>query len=187
MLEYQFKDAYELPDLSPLSLHVLAENFKEQDSESFRQYMRYYYVSYNPLPCEGPCKTRQICSITSVDYKRHEDCLQRTSTMLDYEVLEGDMDIPRHHEEEEDEEIDDQKPQPHPGPPPRRHVPKYMYVVIYCLVVLVILLFLGIALYCCCREPRRVAYFSQPRYVLITWGPNRGVSETPGDDGAEDL
>ncbi len=165
LMEYEFTKTYGTRDMSAWSLRHLAEKFKPHESELFLKYYVHYQVSNKPVPCDSKCKQQLLCSITQVDYKQNAKCQNGVKIQpMVYTTTQTLTDV---------------KPTRHfqlPPPPqlskrPHHHhhpVPRYMYIVIYSLVILVVILFVGITVYCCCREPRRVTYLSQPRYVLIS-------------------
>ncbi len=160
LMEYEFTKTYGVPDMSAQSLRHLVDDFIPDQSVMFHKYYVHFQVSTKPVPCDKKCKQQHLCSITEVDYDKNAHCQNEVK----FVATSGGSDAPttRHY------------PAPPPPPYPSKEyhlhqpVPRYMYFIIYSLVILVVILFAGITAYCCCREPRRVTYLSQPRYVLIS-------------------
>ena len=75
LIEYKATEAYNIPDVSPQSLHALVQTFEDRESSNFRKYYLYNSVSAGGETCEGDCKTAQICGITKIDFYDYDECL----------------------------------------------------------------------------------------------------------------
>jgi len=75
LLEYKATEAFNLPDVSPQSLHSLVQSFEPQGSPNFKKYYLYNSVSAGGEYCEEGCKTGQICGITKIDFDEYDECL----------------------------------------------------------------------------------------------------------------
>ncbi|XP_057678004.1 acid sphingomyelinase-like phosphodiesterase 3a [Corythoichthys intestinalis] len=74
-LEYVMTDAFNLPDLRPLSLIQLGLNMW-MSSKVFNTYFAHYTVSYDDRPpCEDVCKKLQLCSLFFLDKTSYSKCL----------------------------------------------------------------------------------------------------------------
>lgn len=78
LIEYKATEAFNIPDVSPQSLHSLVQKFESQDSAYFEKYFLYNSVSAGAEICDEQCKTAQICGITKVDFGEYDDCLKST-------------------------------------------------------------------------------------------------------------
>ncbi|KAJ7341894.1 hypothetical protein JRQ81_007544 [Phrynocephalus forsythii] len=78
-LEYVMSKAYGIQDLKPESLYEIANQFRVPQSNLFRRYYNYYFVSYDDpsLFCDERCKTNQICAIQYLDLSSYTDCVGR--------------------------------------------------------------------------------------------------------------
>lgn len=156
-LEYTFTKEYGVVDASAISLHRVAHSFQADSSISFKKYIKNFDVSYTPtIRCDKQCKKSHICSITQIDYDKHSRCLNSVKT--------AKANLPPNYHHPLPPEVETRNEHKHHA----HEVPRYMYIIIYSLVVFVLLAFAAISLYCCCKEPRKAPYVTQPRYVLIS-------------------
>ena len=79
LIEYKATEAFNIPDVSPQSLHALVQTFEDRESSNFRKYYLYNSVSAGGENCEADCKTAQICGITKIDFDEYDDCLTITA------------------------------------------------------------------------------------------------------------
>lgn len=76
LIEYQATEAFNIPDVSPQSLHSLVQTFQDQNSKNFDKYYHYNSVSAGREHCDKDCKTAQICAITKIDFDDYNECLE---------------------------------------------------------------------------------------------------------------
>ncbi|XP_077018912.1 cyclic GMP-AMP phosphodiesterase SMPDL3A isoform X2 [Tamandua tetradactyla] len=77
-LEYILTQAYDIEDLQPKSLYVLAKQLAVLDSKQFIKYYNYFFVSYDSSAiCDEKCKALQICAIMNLDHISYEECLKQ--------------------------------------------------------------------------------------------------------------
>ena len=76
LIEYKATDDFNIPDVSPQSLHDLVQTFKPQGSSNFRKYYLFNSVSAGGEQCDEECKTGQLCGMTEIDFDQYDDCLQ---------------------------------------------------------------------------------------------------------------
>ena len=81
LIEYKATEAFDIPDMSPQSLHSLVQTFKPKGSASFRKYYLFNSVSDGVEPCDEDCKTAQICGITEIDFDKYDDCMKGSNTV----------------------------------------------------------------------------------------------------------
>lgn len=75
LIEYKATEVFNIPDVSPQSLHSLVQTFKSEESSNFNKYYLYNSVSAGGENCDGNCKTAQICGITKIDFDEYDECL----------------------------------------------------------------------------------------------------------------
>lgn len=75
LLEYKATESFNIPDVSPQSLHSLVQKFESQESSHFEKYYLYNSVSAGGEICDEECKTAQICGITKIDFDDYDKCL----------------------------------------------------------------------------------------------------------------
>ena len=79
LLEYKATEDFNIPDVSPQSLHDLVQTFKPQGSSNFLKYYLFNSVSAGGEQCDEECKTGQLCGITEIDFDQYDACLQDSS------------------------------------------------------------------------------------------------------------
>ncbi|XP_053122980.1 acid sphingomyelinase-like phosphodiesterase 3b isoform X2 [Hemicordylus capensis] len=77
--EYSLTEAFQIPDGSVLSMHVLLEKLMKNNSH-FQQYYRYNSVQYDLTDCDKSCQTDHICAIGEVDFAKYDQCIKARST-----------------------------------------------------------------------------------------------------------
>ena len=75
LLEYKATESFNIPDVSPQSLHSLVQKLESQESSYFEKYYLYNSVSAGREICDEECKTAQICGITKIDFDDYDKCL----------------------------------------------------------------------------------------------------------------
>ena len=80
LLEYKATEDFNIPDVSPQSLHDLVQTFKTQGSSNFLKYYLFNSVSAGGEQCDEECKTGQLCGIAKIDFDQYDACLQDSST-----------------------------------------------------------------------------------------------------------
>ena len=82
-VEYSFRSAYGVRDVSPARTHTLLQQMKEYASDQFHKYHKYNHVSvgvgeYEPCGCQ--CKAWHLCAIGEVQRKPYERCVDEETT-----------------------------------------------------------------------------------------------------------
>ena len=80
LIEYKATEDFNIPDVSPQSLHDLVQTFKPQGSSNFRKYYLFNSVSAGGEQCDKQCKTGQLCGMTEIDFDQYDACLQGSSS-----------------------------------------------------------------------------------------------------------
>ncbi|XP_031332581.1 acid sphingomyelinase-like phosphodiesterase 3a [Photinus pyralis] len=89
VVEYNFSSYYGITNITPLSLHNLAEKLTQcipSDNPTFTRYykansVRIHNDSQIHL-CDLSCAHNHYCAITRIDYHEHEDCLKTAASAL---------------------------------------------------------------------------------------------------------
>lgn len=83
IVEYNFTSYYGLRNVSPASLHELAESFSTPEgTTNFQNYFSANSVRYHSYnQCDANCLRYQYCAITRVDYEDYQMCLATTQAM----------------------------------------------------------------------------------------------------------
>ena len=76
LIEYKATEAFNIPNVSPQSLHSLVQTFQDQKSTNFDKYYLYNSVSAGGEHCDKYCKTAQICAITKIDFDDYDECVE---------------------------------------------------------------------------------------------------------------
>ena len=80
LLEYKATEDFNIPDVSPQSLHDLVQTFKTPGSSNFLKYYLFNSVSAGGEQCDEECKAGQLCGMTEIDFDRYDACLQGSSS-----------------------------------------------------------------------------------------------------------
>ena len=76
LIDYKATDVFNIPNVSPQSLHSLVQTFQDQKSTNFDKYYLYNSVSAGGEHCDKYCKTAQICAITKIDFDDYNECVE---------------------------------------------------------------------------------------------------------------
>jgi len=79
LLEYKATEDFNIPDVSPQSLHDLVQTFKPQGSSNFLKYYLFNSVSAGGEQCDEECKIGQLCGVTEIDFDQYDACLRGSS------------------------------------------------------------------------------------------------------------
>lgn len=76
-LEYRATEAYDIADLSPVSLDQLVDKFSSEESspDVFERYYLYNTIMASAGECDEDCKKLHICAITKLDIPEYDDCI----------------------------------------------------------------------------------------------------------------
>jgi len=76
-VEYDFLATYNLPDMTPESLHKLWLSFHEPGSTTWLAFLEHFgHGTEIPAPsCEGNCKKQRLCAIANTDYDTFVKCV----------------------------------------------------------------------------------------------------------------
>ncbi|KAF2879438.1 hypothetical protein ILUMI_26738 [Ignelater luminosus] len=88
-VEYNFSSYYGITNITPLSLHNLAEKLTQLSPSDNTAFSRYYransvrmYDGSTNHGCDLSCAHNHYCAITRIDYHEHEDCLKTAASAL---------------------------------------------------------------------------------------------------------
>ncbi|KAI5703350.1 hypothetical protein M8J75_010701 [Diaphorina citri] len=83
-LEYNLTSYYGLNELSPRSLHELAQSFTLSNSLLFERYHRAYAVNFNHhyQHCDSNCRHTHYCAITKLEFSDFRNCLETAAHAL---------------------------------------------------------------------------------------------------------
>lgn len=73
--EYSLKEAFQIPDGSIQSMHLLLEKLKKSQ-DHFQRYYQYNSVQYDLTYCDDNCQTDHLCAISEVDFAKYSQCIQ---------------------------------------------------------------------------------------------------------------
>ncbi|XP_072836213.2 acid sphingomyelinase-like phosphodiesterase 3b [Pogona vitticeps] len=73
--EYSLKEAFQIPDGSVQSMHLLLEKLK-RSQDHLQRYYQYNSVQYDQTYCDDNCQTDHLCAISEVDFVRYSQCIQ---------------------------------------------------------------------------------------------------------------
>ncbi|XP_054854632.1 acid sphingomyelinase-like phosphodiesterase 3b [Eublepharis macularius] len=76
--EYSLTDAFQVPDGSVQSMHLVLEKLTKHNSY-LQQYYRYNSVQYDLTDCDHSCQTDHICAIQEVDFAKYDQCIKARS------------------------------------------------------------------------------------------------------------
>lgn len=76
--EYSLTEAFQIPDGSVQSMHLLLEKLTKNNSH-LQQYYRYNSVQYDLTDCDGSCQTDHICAIQEIDFAKYNQCVKTRS------------------------------------------------------------------------------------------------------------
>ncbi|XP_025046375.1 acid sphingomyelinase-like phosphodiesterase 3b isoform X2 [Pelodiscus sinensis] len=76
--EYRLTEAFQVPDGSARSMHMVLEKLS-QDKQYLQQYYRFNSVQYDLSECDGSCRTDHLCAIREVDFTQYEECAKAGS------------------------------------------------------------------------------------------------------------
>lgn len=89
VVEYNFSSYYGITNITPLSLHNLAEKLTQYSPSGNPTFTRYYRANsvriHNESQihiCDLSCAHNHYCAITRIDYHEHEDCLRTAASAL---------------------------------------------------------------------------------------------------------
>ncbi|KAL1494023.1 hypothetical protein ABEB36_009696 [Hypothenemus hampei] len=86
--EYSFKEYYPFSDITPLSLHILADKFTQDPTNDNSVFNKYYKANSVGLhtrasgSCDEVCAHVHYCAVTRVDYAEHQACLKIDASAL---------------------------------------------------------------------------------------------------------
>lgn len=86
-VEYNFSSYYGLSNISPLSLHTLAEKLTQSSTNEKPSFNKYYKAnsvrmySSSTTSCDN-CAHTHYCAITRVDYEEYEQCVKTAASAL---------------------------------------------------------------------------------------------------------
>ncbi|XP_066495159.1 acid sphingomyelinase-like phosphodiesterase 3b isoform X2 [Tiliqua scincoides] len=72
--EYSLTEAFQIPDGSVNSMHLLLEKLA-RDNSQLQRYYRYNSVQYDLAECDSSCQTDHICAIREVDFAKYNQCI----------------------------------------------------------------------------------------------------------------
>ncbi|XP_786766.1 acid sphingomyelinase-like phosphodiesterase 3b [Strongylocentrotus purpuratus] len=83
-LEYRATEAYNIADLSPVSLDQLVDKFSSEESspDAFERYYLYNTVMASAGECDEDCRKLHICAITKLDIPEYEDCIAGSGNVV---------------------------------------------------------------------------------------------------------
>lgn len=82
-LEYQATSAYNITDLSPVSMNELLRKIANPSSPSFRTFLQYFTVSVDhPKECDQLCHARLNCSFSYHDSQTYYKMYQLNKMMI---------------------------------------------------------------------------------------------------------
>ncbi|XP_074038986.1 acid sphingomyelinase-like phosphodiesterase 3b [Leptinotarsa decemlineata] len=87
-VEYNFSTYYSVNEISPVSLHTLADKFTQDNPSGNSVFNRYYRtnsvrINTNPSTgCDATCAHTHYCAITRVDYDEFHQCMQTAPSAL---------------------------------------------------------------------------------------------------------
>lgn len=85
--EYSLTEAYEIPDGSVRSMHLLLEKLMSDEGQ-LQKYYRYNSVQYDNTVCNYTCQTDHICAIREVDFEKYNQCVIARSAAAATPILD---------------------------------------------------------------------------------------------------
>ncbi|XP_032084316.1 acid sphingomyelinase-like phosphodiesterase 3b [Thamnophis elegans] len=85
--EYSLTEAYEIPDGSVHSMHLVLEKLM-RDKGQLQKYYRYNSVQYDTTFCNDSCQTDHICAIREVDFEKYNQCVIARSAAATTPILD---------------------------------------------------------------------------------------------------
>lgn len=79
--EYSLTEAFQVPDGSARSMHLLLEKLTK-DKDYLQRYYQYNSVQYDLTDCDDSCQTDHICAIKEVDFGKYGQCLEARSAAM---------------------------------------------------------------------------------------------------------
>ncbi|XP_048478925.1 acid sphingomyelinase-like phosphodiesterase 3a [Plutella xylostella] len=81
--EYNMTTHYALPDISPASLHALADRLRYAPHETmtFNKYLRAFH-SGSSEACDGACAHQHYCAITCLEHLSYRQCVEAAASAL---------------------------------------------------------------------------------------------------------
>ncbi|XP_019403592.1 PREDICTED: acid sphingomyelinase-like phosphodiesterase 3b [Crocodylus porosus] len=73
--EYQLTEAFQVPDASVHSMHMVLEKISK-DKNFFQQYYQFNSVKYDLTECDETCQTDHVCAIREVDFMKYDECIK---------------------------------------------------------------------------------------------------------------
>lgn len=73
--EYSLTEAFQIPDGSVNSMHLLLGKL-ERDNNQLQRYYRYNSVQYDLEECDSSCQIDHICAIREVDFAKYNQCIK---------------------------------------------------------------------------------------------------------------
>lgn len=82
-IEYNLTHYYGLHEITPRSLHAIAETFQDDESAQFDRYIEANSVrQFKPKDCNLECRRAQYCAVTELDYGRFHSCVETAAEAL---------------------------------------------------------------------------------------------------------
>ncbi|CAH1154744.1 unnamed protein product [Phaedon cochleariae] len=87
-VEYNFSTYYSINEISPVSLHALADKFTQDNPQGNNVFYKYYKansvrINNNPTTgCDSTCVHQHYCAITRLDYEAFRHCMQTAPSAL---------------------------------------------------------------------------------------------------------
>ncbi|XP_017779074.1 PREDICTED: acid sphingomyelinase-like phosphodiesterase 3b [Nicrophorus vespilloides] len=88
MVEYNFSSYYGISNITPLSLHNLAEKLTQSTPTENPSFNRYYRANSVRMysggvgGCDSNCAHTHYCAITRVDYEEYDHCVKTAASAL---------------------------------------------------------------------------------------------------------
>jgi len=78
---YRAREAYELSDLTPRSMHLLFKMVRDDD-QVFRKYMRFTGGMHGSPHCDDTCKRKRLCVMSNAVPKMMRECLNSGGSVV---------------------------------------------------------------------------------------------------------
>ncbi|CAM5168384.1 unnamed protein product [Eretmochelys imbricata] len=76
--EYRLTEAFQVPDGSARSMHMVLEKISK-DKNYLQQYYQFNSVKYDLTECDESCQTDHVCAIREVDFLKYDECIKARS------------------------------------------------------------------------------------------------------------
>ncbi|EMP29936.1 Acid sphingomyelinase-like phosphodiesterase 3b [Chelonia mydas] len=76
--EYRLTEAFQVPDGSARSMHMVLEKISK-DKNYLQRYYQFNSVKYDLTACDESCQTDHVCAIREVDFLKYEECIKARS------------------------------------------------------------------------------------------------------------